>query len=110
VVVFFSTPGVFKWSLSTDPIAWNLTGEFLYKDIVLLCVCVVAAKRSRPASPEFDLTGVGAAMLAYPMYWSCCVSIPEYPSTRLPLYVQVEECPCRAHFQRCAPCRRSPRP
>ena len=25
---FFSTPGVVKWSLSTDPIAWNLTGEF----------------------------------------------------------------------------------
>ena len=26
---FFTTPGVVKWSLSTDPIAWNLTGEFL---------------------------------------------------------------------------------
>ncbi len=38
---FFTTPGVVKWSLSTDPIAWNLTGEFLFKDIVLLCVCVV---------------------------------------------------------------------
>ena len=38
---FFSTPGVVKWSLSTDPIAWNLTGEFLFKDIVLLCVCLV---------------------------------------------------------------------
>ena len=38
---FFTTPGVVKWSFSTDPIAWNLTGEFLYKDIVLLCVCVV---------------------------------------------------------------------
>jgi hypothetical protein len=30
-----------KWSLSSDPIAWNLTGEFLFKDIVLLGVCVV---------------------------------------------------------------------
>jgi len=38
---FFTTPGVVKWSLSTDPIAWNLTGEFLFKDIVLLCVCIV---------------------------------------------------------------------
>src|SRR5271154_3613050 len=32
---FFTTPGVVKWSLSSDPIAWNLTGEFLFKDIVL---------------------------------------------------------------------------
>jgi uncharacterized membrane protein YkgB len=38
---FFTTPGVVKWSLSTDPMAWNLTGEFIFKDIVLLCVCVV---------------------------------------------------------------------
>lgn len=38
---FFTTPGVVKWSVSTDPIAWNLTGEFLFKDVVLLCVCVV---------------------------------------------------------------------
>lgn len=38
---FFTTPGVVKWSLSTDPIAWNLTGEFLFKDVVLLSVCVV---------------------------------------------------------------------
>jgi uncharacterized membrane protein YkgB len=38
---FFTTPGVVKWSLSSDPIAWNLTGEFLFKDIVLLGVCVV---------------------------------------------------------------------
>jgi uncharacterized membrane protein YkgB len=45
---FFSTPGVVKWSISTDPIAWNLTGEFLYKDIVLLCVCVVLFLASLP--------------------------------------------------------------
>ena len=45
---FFSTPGVVKWSVSTDPIAWNLTGEFLYKDIVLLCVCVVLFLTSLP--------------------------------------------------------------
>ncbi len=38
---FFTTPGVVKWSLSSDPIAWNLTGEFLFKDVVLLAVCVV---------------------------------------------------------------------
>ena len=38
---FFTTPGVVKWSWSTDPIAWNLTGEFLFKDVVLLCVCLV---------------------------------------------------------------------
>ena len=45
---FFSTPGVVKWSISTDPIAWNLAGEFLYKDIVLLCVCVVLFLASLP--------------------------------------------------------------
>src|SRR6201985_3178599 len=38
---FFSTPGVVKWSLSTDPIAWNLNGEFIFKDIVLFCVCLM---------------------------------------------------------------------
>jgi len=37
---FFSTPGVVRWSISTDPIAWNLTGEFLFKDVVFLCVCI----------------------------------------------------------------------
>jgi uncharacterized membrane protein YkgB len=47
---FFTTPGVVKWSLSTDPIAWNLTGEFLFKDIVLLCVCVVLLRASLPRS------------------------------------------------------------
>jgi uncharacterized membrane protein YkgB len=46
---FFSTPGVVKWSVSTDPIAWNLTGEFLYKDVVLLCVCIVLFLASLPA-------------------------------------------------------------
>lgn len=45
---FFSTPGVVTWSFSTDPIAWNLTGEFLFKDIVLLCVCVVLFLASLP--------------------------------------------------------------
>jgi len=46
---FFTTPGVVRWSLSADPIAWNLTGEFLFKDVVLLSVCVVllAASLSR---------------------------------------------------------------
>ena len=47
---FFTTPGVVRWSLSTDPIAWNLTGEFLFKDIVLLCVCVVLFLASLPQS------------------------------------------------------------
>jgi uncharacterized membrane protein YkgB len=45
---FFSTPGVVKWSVSTDPIAWNLTGEFLFKDVVLLCVCIVLFLASLP--------------------------------------------------------------
>ncbi|MBP0579368.1 DUF417 family protein [Labrys sp. LIt4] len=45
---FFTTPGVVQWSLSTDPMAWNLTGEFLFKDIVLLCVCVVLFLASLP--------------------------------------------------------------
>jgi uncharacterized membrane protein YkgB len=47
---FFTTPGVVTWSWSTDPIAWNLTGEFLFKDIVLLCVCVVLLLASLPQS------------------------------------------------------------
>jgi uncharacterized membrane protein YkgB len=45
---FFSTPGVVKWSLSADPIQWNITGEFLFKDIVLLAVCVVLFLASLP--------------------------------------------------------------
>jgi len=47
---FFTTPGVVKWSLSTDPMAWNLTGEFIFKDIVLLCVCAVLFLASLPPS------------------------------------------------------------
>jgi uncharacterized membrane protein YkgB len=47
---FFTTPDVVKWSLSTDPIAWNLTGEFIFKDIVLLCVCAVLFLASLPRS------------------------------------------------------------
>src|SRR5215471_17598606 len=47
---FFTTPGVVKWSLSTDPMAWNLTGEFIFKDIVLLCVCIVLFLASLPQS------------------------------------------------------------
>src|SRR5215469_18881370 len=47
---FFTTPGVVHWSLSTDPIAWNLTGEFIFKDIVLLCVCAVLLLASLPQS------------------------------------------------------------
>ena len=45
---FFTTPDVVKWSWSTDPMAWNLTGEFLFKDIVLLCVCAVLFLASLP--------------------------------------------------------------
>jgi uncharacterized membrane protein YkgB len=47
---FFTTPDVVKWSLSFDPMAWNLTGEFLFKDIVLLCVCAVLFLASLPQS------------------------------------------------------------
>jgi uncharacterized membrane protein YkgB len=47
---FFTTPGVVRWSFSTDPMAWNLTGEFIFKDIVLLCVCVVLFLASLPRS------------------------------------------------------------
>ena len=47
---FFTTPGVVTWSWSTDPMAWNLTGEFLFKDIVLLGVCVVLFLASLPQS------------------------------------------------------------
>jgi uncharacterized membrane protein YkgB len=54
---FFTTPGVVKWSLSTDPIAWNLTGEFLFKDVVLLCVCAVLFLASLPQSVVRSRTG-----------------------------------------------------
>jgi len=47
---FFTTPGVVKWSLTTDPMAWNLTGEFLFKDIVLFCVCTILFLASLPQS------------------------------------------------------------
>src|SRR4051812_43159882 len=49
---FFTTPGVVKWSWSTDPMAWNLTGEFIFKDIVLLCVCAVLFLASLPRQPQ----------------------------------------------------------
>ena len=54
---FFTTPGVVHWSISTDPIAWNLMGEFLFKDVVLLSVCVVLflaslSRNSFPAAQE----------------------------------------------------------
>jgi len=45
---------VVKWSLSTDPIAWNLTGEFLFKDVVLLCVCLVLLRTSFERKPRTD--------------------------------------------------------
>src|SRR5262245_21208209 len=55
---FFTTPGVVKWSLSTDPMAWNLAGEFLFKDIVLLCVCAVLFSRviaaTRDSATQID--------------------------------------------------------
>ena len=54
---FFTTPGVVNWSLSTDPMAWNLAGEFLFKDIVLLCVCVVLFLASLPQSIVRSRTG-----------------------------------------------------
>ncbi len=57
---FFTTPGVVKWSLSTNPIAWNLTGEFLFKDIVLLCVCVVLLLASLSQPPTGARAGGGA--------------------------------------------------
>jgi uncharacterized membrane protein YkgB len=47
---FFTTPSVVKWSWSADPMAWNLTGEFVFKDIVLLCVCIVLLLASLPQS------------------------------------------------------------
>jgi uncharacterized membrane protein YkgB len=52
---FFTTPDVVKWSFSTDPIAWNLTGEFLFKDIVLLSVCIVLFLASLPQSTTRSL-------------------------------------------------------
>ena len=54
---FFTTPGVVKWSLSTDPMAWNLNGEFIFKDIVLFCVCLVLFLASLPRSVVRSRTG-----------------------------------------------------
>jgi uncharacterized membrane protein YkgB len=54
---FFTTPNVVQWSFSTDPIAWNLAGEFLFKDIVLFCVCVVLFLASLPRSVVSSRTG-----------------------------------------------------
>ena len=54
---FFTTPGVVKWSVSTDPMAWNLNGEFIFKDIVLLCVCLVLFLASLPRSVVRSRTG-----------------------------------------------------
>jgi len=54
---FFTTPGVVVWSWSTDPMAWNLTGEFIFKDIVLLCVCTVLFLASLPQSVVRSRTG-----------------------------------------------------
>lgn len=48
---FFTTPGVVRWSLSSDPIAWNLTGEFLFKDVALLGICVVLLLASLSQNP-----------------------------------------------------------
>jgi uncharacterized membrane protein YkgB len=48
---FFTTPGVVRWTLSLDPIAWNLTGEFLFKDVVLLSVCAVLFMASVSRTP-----------------------------------------------------------
>ncbi|WP_222546180.1 DUF417 family protein [Asaia lannensis] len=45
---FFTTPGVVRWSLSTDPIAWTLAGEFLFKDVALLCICLTLFIASVP--------------------------------------------------------------
>lgn len=56
---FFTTPGVVAWSLSTDPMAWNLTGEFLFKDVVLLSVCAVLFLASLPQSIFKARTRVG---------------------------------------------------
>jgi uncharacterized membrane protein YkgB len=47
-IIELTTAAVLKWSVSTDPIAWNLTGEFLFKDVVLLCVCIVLFLASLP--------------------------------------------------------------
>ena len=48
---FFTTPGVVNWSLSSDPIVWNLMGEFLFKDVVLLSVCIVLFLASLAQAP-----------------------------------------------------------
>ena len=46
---FFTTPGVVKWSVSTDPIAWNLTGEFFTR---ILCCFASASSCFWPLCPR----------------------------------------------------------
>jgi hypothetical protein len=43
--------------VSTDPMAWNLNGEFIFKDIVLFCVCLVLFLASLPRSVVRSRTG-----------------------------------------------------
>src|SRR6266436_5799232 len=47
-IPLLSALGVVKLSVSSDQISCNLTGEFLYKDVVLLCVCIVFFWASLP--------------------------------------------------------------
>ncbi|CDG39665.1 MULTISPECIES: DUF417 family protein [Asaia] len=51
---FFTTPGVVRWSFSSDPIAWNLMGEFLFKDVALFCICFTLFLASLPKRPLPD--------------------------------------------------------
>ena len=44
----FSTPGVATWSLSSDPIVWDLMGQFLFKDAALFSICLVLFLTSLP--------------------------------------------------------------
>jgi len=69
---FFTTPGVVKWSFSSDPIAGNLAGEFLFKDIVLLCVCVVLFLASLPQSVSHSRSAQDRAVGAQRIFAKCC--------------------------------------
>ena len=51
---FFTTPGVVKWSLSTDPMAWNLTGEFLFYRLALRLCRVVPGLFAAVCCPITD--------------------------------------------------------
>ena len=93
---FFTTPGVVKWSLSIDPIAWNLAGEFLLQGHRLaLCLCRLRFWRRCQRASSRSGRIVKAAKCKHGRASFNAIAALR-PSRRRP---------CGANFQRGAPCR-----